>query len=96
MANQIDNSGWHGFLHLCTKNKNIEHFDEFFGLFMTLEERDDFAKRYLIVKELLLEQKTQREIAKDSGVSIAKITRGSNSLKTSSESLQNFIKKNLS
>jgi TrpR family trp operon transcriptional repressor len=95
MSNPSDKSGWQGFLHLCTKIKDIEHFNEFFGLFMTPEERDDFAKRYLIVKELLLEEKTQREIAKDSGVSIAKITRGSNSLKTSSGSLQKFIKKNL-
>lgn len=82
---------WRSFLLLCAKVKNPERFDEFFGLFLTFEERADIADRYQVVKSLLKGEKNQREIARDVGVSISKITRGSNSLKIISEGLRSFL-----
>ncbi|MCB1084045.1 MAG: trp operon repressor, partial [Simkania sp.] len=58
-------------------------------------ERVDLSKRILIVQELLNGEKTQREMAKDLQVSIAKITRGSNELKGIDEKLKQFLKRSL-
>ena len=58
-----------------------------FDLFFTPEEKDNLALRYLIIQELLQDEKSQREMAKNLNVSIAKITRGSNELKRISPKL---------
>jgi TrpR family trp operon transcriptional repressor len=81
------------FLEACAHLKSAEQFRQFFDLFLTPEERKDFTNRYYIVRELLLGEKTQREIAKDLQVSIAQITRGSNMLKVLSEDTKKLIKK---
>lgn len=73
--------GWCDFLELCTKIKVPEEFNSFFSLFLTFEERETMAARYLIIRALLENQLTQREIADKFKVSIAQITRGSNALK---------------
>ena len=83
--------GWWCFLALCIELKSSEELNDFFNLFLTIEERNDIADRFLLVRDLLKGEKTQREIAKDLRVSIAKITRGSNSLKTIGEDLRNFL-----
>ncbi|HSX11390.1 MAG TPA: trp operon repressor [Chlamydiales bacterium] len=83
--------GWWGFLELCSGVKGAEALNELLWLFLTHEERADIATRFLIVRELLKGEKTQREIAKDLGVSIAKITRGSNYLKTISKNLRRLL-----
>lgn len=92
MSDSIDDA-WRCFLNFIGKMKSIENLDEAFGLFLTFEERKAIADRYNIVKELLKEEKTQRVIAEDLQVSIAKITRGSNSLKTISEKQKKLLKK---
>ena len=73
--------GLEGFVTLCLKTNNKNNFALLLELFLTAEEKTDLAMRYLIVKELIKGEKTQRQIAKDLNVSIAKITRGSNELK---------------
>ncbi len=83
--------GWNGFLELCLKAKDKKSLSVLLELFLTHEEQTDLAMRYLIVKDLLKEEKTQREIAKDLNVSIAKITRGSNELKRLNEKLRAFL-----
>lgn len=84
---------YEAFLRCCARLKTAEHFDHFFELFFTPEERKDFANRYVIVKELLKGVKTQREIARDHHLSIAQITRGSNMLKVLSDDAIKLIKK---
>jgi TrpR family trp operon transcriptional repressor len=74
-------SGWNGFIELCLASSEDKALRTLFDLFLTQEEKENLATRYLIVKELMKEEKTQREMAKDLQVSIAKITRGSNELK---------------
>lgn len=86
--------GWQGFLELCEKAQEKER-EELFSLFFTYEEKEDLAGRYMIIKALLDEDLTQREIAEQSGVSISKITRGSNALKIISPKLLNFLKTNI-
>lgn len=83
-----DKDGWRGFLKLCAQAKGEKELDELLWLFLTHEEIAAIRDRYLIVKELLKQEKSQREIAKDLGVSIAKITRGSNFLKTLNKDLR--------
>ena len=54
--------------------------EEFLGCLLTPAEIADVAGRWALVKALR-EKTSQREIAKDLGVSLCKITRGSRELK---------------
>ncbi len=81
MKTETEEDGWRGFLELCSKAKSHKELEALFGLFLTATERSEIANRYLIVQELVRGKMSQREIAKRFGISIAKITRGSNSLK---------------
>ena len=81
------------FIELCLSTKDKKTASLLFDLFLTPEERTDLAMRFFIVKELLQEEKTQRQIAKDLNVSIAKITRGSNELKRIDRKLLTYLKR---
>ena len=87
--------GWRSFVQLCTKTKDQQQLKELFDLFLTIEEKENLAMRYLIIKDLLEGQKTQRELAADLGVSISKITRGSNALKIITSPLRGFLEKKM-
>jgi TrpR family trp operon transcriptional repressor len=86
MSNKKSSKAWQEFLALCAQQKTPQDFEFLLSLFLTYEERADLTTRYSIVKELLEAKLTQRTIAKELDVSIAKITRGSNELKTLSTS----------
>lgn len=88
-------AGWRHFLTLCNELETTRELDDVMSLFLTLEEKKDITDRFLIVKQLLEGQKTQREIAQELRVSIAKITRGSNSLKTIGKNLRSFLIKTI-
>lgn len=87
--------GWRDFLELCTKITKSDEFDTFFSLFLTIEERETMAARYLIIKALIEGQLTQREIAEKYKVSIAQITRGSNALKMIDPEFRKFLETKL-
>lgn len=91
MTQKSEEDGWRGFLSLCSEAGSLKELDALFWLFLTPKEREDIATRYSIVRELIRGQKTQREIAKDLGVSIAKITRGSNFLKVINKDLRSLL-----
>ena len=91
MKQTTNEAGWWRCLALCAEQNTPEEMDTLFNLLLTIEERKDIADRYLIIRDLLKAEKTQREMAADLQVSIAKITRGSNSLKTIGENLRNFL-----
>ena len=59
---------------------------------LTPEEYENIAKRMLILEALMKKELSQREIAKQYNVSIAKITRGSNELKSKSEAEKDKLK----
>lgn len=91
----IHQEGWDGFLKLLLSFKDKKSLSLLLDLFLTSEEKESLAMRFLIIKELLREEKTQREMAKDIGVSIAKITRGSNELKRMNPALVKLLKEKL-
>jgi TrpR family trp operon transcriptional repressor len=86
--------GWRAFIELCSRFKGKE-LGELFDLFLTLEEKEDIGNRFRIVKALAEEKLTQREISEKLGVSISKITRGSNALKIISGQLREALKEQM-
>ena len=95
MKKNASKDGWWAFMELCSKIKTPEDFNEFFALFLTFEERETMASRYLIIKALLEGRMTQREIAETYKVSIAQITRGSNALKIIEPKFNKLLEKKL-
>lgn len=89
MRNEED---WMMFLDLCLKTKTPSRLQELFNLFLTIEEKEHLASRMQIIKALLDEQLSQREISDQMQVSISQITRGSNALKIIDDDLLKFIK----
>lgn len=90
-----EKEGWSNFIELCLATENTQALSVLFDFFLTPEEKENLAMRYLITQELLQDKKTQREIAKELNVSIAKITRGSNELKRIDKKLLEFLKEKL-
>lgn len=87
--------GWRSFTKLCLATKNEKVLSSLFDLLLTQEEKESIAMRCLIVMDLLKQEKTQRDMAEDLHVSIAKITRGSNELKRMPPKLIEFLKENM-
>jgi TrpR family trp operon transcriptional repressor len=83
--------GWNEFLDLCSKAQTSKDLENLLNLFLTLEEKELLASRYLIIKALMAENLTQREIAEVYHVSISQITRGSNALKIIDRKLKKFL-----
>lgn len=69
------------------KTEDPAVIESFLRGMLTPSETADIAARWALVKALK-EKKTQREIAKDLGVSLCKITRGSRELKTRGEAFR--------
>ncbi len=92
-ASQNAEDGWRGFTDFLATLKSRKEVQLYLDLFLTYEERHDLGLRFLIIQELLSGEKTQREIARHLGTSIAKITRGSNALKSISSTLKEALKK---
>lgn len=91
----MNKDGWQKFLELMIDVKDPVMMEELSKLFFTAEERDAISKRSRIIGELLKEEKTQRKIAADFNLSIAKITRGSNALKETKPKMKKYLKKKL-
>jgi TrpR family trp operon transcriptional repressor len=87
--------GWQTFLELCLEMGELKNVASLFDLLLTAEEKESLAMRALIIRELLAQEKTQRAIARDLNVSIAKITRGSNELKRMKPEFLAFLKTKL-
>ncbi|MBA2728559.1 MAG: trp operon repressor [Parachlamydiaceae bacterium] len=83
---------WRSFLELCSKIHTPDELGRFFDLFLTHEEKETMSSRYLIIKSLIEDQVTQREISRQYHVSIAQITRGSNALKIIDPKLKKLLK----
>ncbi len=92
----MDSVGWRCFLDWCLATKDRELLTELFECLLTHEEKESIETRCLIVKALLDQEKTQRQISEDLKVSIAKITRGSNQLKRISSKLKAYLSQRVS
>lgn len=86
-----DHKGWKDFLKFVKEIKETDNYEAFMDLMLTAEEKESLSTRFLIVMALLSEKASQREIAQSLGVSIAKITRGSNELKRISSKLKAYL-----
>lgn len=86
-----DEEGWKMFLDLCLRTKKSSRLGELFSLFLTIEEKEHLSSRMQIIKALLSEKLSQREISDEMKVSISQITRGSNALKIISDDLLKFL-----
>jgi len=86
---------WKSFLTLCLKSRDTEELSRILDCFLTMEEKSAIADRFLIVKALIEGKETQRDMSENLHVSIAKITRGSNALKTIDPKLKAFLEKNI-
>lgn len=84
-------SAWKSLLTLFHKTRDTEELAHLLEFFLTPEEKNDLAHRYEIIQALLENKLTQREIAEQFNVSIAKITRGSNALKVLDPKLKVFL-----
>lgn len=83
--------GWHLFLDLCRNAKTDQRLTELFDLLFTPEEAASIETRCLIIQSLLEGQTSQRQLSEKLQVSIAKITRGSNSLKRIAPELKQYL-----
>ena len=89
----MDQTGWNEFRQAILECKNPEDLDVFLDIFLTISEKEAIMRRYVLVKELLISQKTHREIAKKLNVSIANVTRAANLIKLRKSDIENIILK---
>ncbi|MFN8769957.1 MAG: trp operon repressor [Neisseriaceae bacterium] len=89
---KYSNPKWHAFIEQFNNFKDLHEVEAFFDTILTATEKVEFANRLCIIKELLLNKETQRDIAKNLKVSLANVTRGSNVLKTSKYDLKKLLK----
>lgn len=75
---------------LLSKNSDADFIYEFFGCLFTPAEMNDFAKRWLLVREID-KGTTQRDIAKKFHISLCKITRGSRELKKEDSAFRKLL-----
>lgn len=95
MSMYTEQKGWRQFLDLCLNADSVEILDKILRLHLTAEEQEDIATRHLIIRELLKGKMTQREMSEALHVSIAKITRGSNSLKIIDKNLKEVLMRSI-
>lgn len=91
MRDEHYKKGLKTFFQLLDVAKENSQLPELFNLLLTQGEREDIALRCLLIRELIVEQKTQRDIAEMYQASISKITRGSNSLKQIPSKLKSLL-----
>lgn len=75
-----------------SKVKDSALIEDFLRCLLTPGEIADVAGRWALVKELQ-QNKSQREIAKDLGISLCKITRGSRELKKPNSAFRRIMTK---
>ena len=80
-------------LVLIREAPSVEDARELLSLFMTIDELTEMDGRVRIIQALLEQELTQREMSSQLGVSIAKITRGSNALKRCPNSLVHYLRR---
>lgn len=82
---------WKEVIQLFAELKTKEEVEILLNCFLTIEEKNDIVDRFRIIKSLLRGDKPQRQLSEELNVSIAKITRGSNMLKTVNKKTKEFL-----
>lgn len=91
----MDEEGWWKLLELLVAVRDVREMDEMLHLFLTRSEREAIADRLSLVRELVCEEKPQRQIAEELGLSISKVTMGSKAVQIISSHLRDFLKERM-
>lgn len=83
------------FVRLCASAEESGLLQEWFAFLFTPAELEALSARLTLTQALLNPQFTQREMAQNLKISIAKITRGSNALKQISPELRAFLNQHM-
>ncbi|MDH2923866.1 Trp operon repressor [Nicoletella semolina] len=86
-----DPQEWQQFLILLQNAIKEDKLDLLLSIFLTIDERNALGLRVQIVRELLSNTLSQREIQQQLNTSAATITRGSNMLKTVDPDILDWI-----
>lgn len=89
------NNNWHDLIQLFSAVDDAPSIEKLLQVLFTHDERNDMAKRVQIIRGLLKGDKTQRQLAHELNVSIAKITRGSNALKSVDDEVRALLNKTI-
>lgn len=82
LFNQRDPQEWQQFMTLLKQAVQEDKVDALLSMLLTVDERSTLGLRLQITRELLNNQRPQREIQQQLNTSAATITRGSNMLKS--------------
>ncbi len=77
-------------MSIALSNAEPKLIEEFLYSLFTSSEADEIAKRWALVKQIA-DGRPQREIAKNLGLSLCKITRGSRELKKESSAFKRML-----
>lgn len=88
------NNDWQDFITLCQKAGKQGLLGQLFDFLFTPEEREQLPTRIKLTEALLNGELSQRAISAELGISISKITRGSNALKAIDDDLRKFLESN--
>lgn len=91
MSLQPEYQEWQQILDLIKHSTESEQHEMLLTMLLTPDERDALVARVNIFRELLKGDMSQRQISQMLGVGIATITRGSNELKSKSDSDKQHI-----
>lgn len=86
------NTSFEELVDIFTEINDREFMKNFMECLFTPAEREDFANRWILVKEID-KGTTQREIAKKFNMSLCKITRGSKELNKSDSAFRTILDK---
>lgn len=77
----IMQSNWKSLVKLLQQTNDEIEMRMLLDFLFTLEEKNKISNRYALAQEMIIVEKSQREIAQSLGVSISTVTRCSNALK---------------
>ena len=87
----MESECWVQVIKLLQRQQDAQALQALMKVLLTREEREAVGTRLAIMRALLAADESQREIARRIGVSIAKVTRCSNFLKTLSDAEMTMI-----
>jgi|GEM_PF-6001038 len=87
----MKNECWGEVIDLLQNQQSVDALQALMGVLLTREEREAVGSRLAIMRALLAGDESQRDIARRLGVSIVKVTRCSNYLKTLSNTEMTMI-----
>lgn len=91
MKKQAQSNAWAVFLE-STEKLSLKELELWFDLLLTRAEQADISDRIEILRGLLKDEEPQRALSDHLGVSISKITRGSNALREMSAQKKAWLK----